>query len=379
MAQQILGEVLLGVAAAGIAYLTVLIAVLVLRRPAPASASAHLPPITVLKPVCGAEPHLYENLRSYSAQDYPAYQVVFGARDTADPALVVVRRLIEEMPERELSIVVDGRVIGRNYKVSNLANMFRAARHDLIVMADSDTRVGPDYLRAIAAAFAAPKVGAVTCLYRGIAGEGRASALGALYLNDWYMPSFMLASRFSRLDSCFGQTMAAGRQALADIGGIEALKDHIADDYMLGRLISRAGYDVALAPCVIDNVVCEADLRVLFKHELRWARTLRTVRPLSYPLTILTDALPLSLIAFVATGLSAEGGLMFLAAVVMRLALHSVARLRFGSRVPFRPWLVPYRDMVTLAVRVTCFIGHGISWRGHRFTLKPSGRMIAVD
>lgn len=379
MAQQILSEILLGVAAAGIAYLAVLTAVLALRRPARASALAHLPPITVLKPICGAEPHLYQNLRSYCVQDYPSYQVVFGARDTADPALVVARRLIEEMPERELSIVVDGRVIGRNYKVSNLANMFRAARHDLIVMADSDTRVGPDYLRAIAAAFAAPRVGAVTCLYRGIAGEGRASALGALYLNDWYMPSFMLASRFSRLDTCFGQTMAASRQALADIGGIEALKDHIADDYMLGRLISRAGYHVALAPCVIDNVVCEADLRVLFKHELRWARTLRTVRPLSYPLTILTDALPLSLIAFVATGLSVEGGLMFLAAVVMRLALHGVARLRFGARVPFRPWLVPYRDMVTLAVRITCFVGHGISWRGHRFTLKPSGHMIAVD
>jgi ceramide glucosyltransferase len=338
-----------------------------------------LPPITVLKPVCGTEPHLYENLRSYCMQDYPSFQVVFGARDAADPALTVVRRLIEEMPECDLSITVDGRVIGRNYKVSNLANMIRAARHDLIVMADSDTRVGPDYLGAIATAFAEPSVGAATCLYRGVVGDGRASALGALYLNDWYMPSFMLASRFSRLDTCFGQTMAASRRALADIGGIEALKDHIADDYMLGRLISRAGYRVALAPCVIDNVVCEADLRALFRHELRWARTLRTVRPLSYPFTVLTDALPLSLFAFVATGLSAEGGVMFLAAVVMRLALHGMARLRFGARVPFRPWLVPYRDMVTFAVRISCFVGHGISWRGHRFTLKPSGHMIAVD
>ncbi len=376
---QIVTAVLLGVAAAGLLYIALMSAVmLAMRRPAAPRPKA-LPPVTILKPVCGAEPQLYENLRSYCLQDYPTFQIVFGVRDAADPALAVVRRLIEELPERDLSVVVDSRVIGRNYKVSNLANAVRAARYDLIVMADSDTRVGADYLKAIAAAFEGEGVGAATCLYRGVVGPGRASALGAVYLNDWYMPSVLLATTLGKLQPCFGQTMAVRRDVLTKIGGLEALKDHIADDYMLGELVNRAGYRVAIAPTLIDNVVCEADLRALFRHELRWARTLRTVRPFSYPLTLLTDALPLSLIAFVASALSAEAGMMFLAAVVLRLVQHSVARLRFGDGVPYRPWLVPYRDMITFAVRLGCFVGQGISWRGHRFRLKPSGQMIAVD
>lgn len=376
---QITTAVLLGIAAAGLFYVALSSVVMVLKRRSRAPQPRLMPPITILKPVCGAEPHLYENLRSYCTQNYPDFQIVFGARDAADPALTVVRRLIEELPERDLSVVVDGRAIGRNYKVSNLANAVRAARHDLIVMADSDTRVGPDYLKAIAAAFEAEGVGAVTCLYRGVAGEGRASTLGAIYLNDWYMPSVLLATTLGGLQPCFGQTMAVRREVLSKIGGLESLKDHIADDYMLGELVNRAGYRVAIAPTLIDNIVCEADLRALFRHELRWARTLRTVKPFSYPLTLLTDALPLSLIAFVASGLAAEAGMMFLAAVVLRLAQHSAARLRFGKGVPYRPWLVPFRDMITFAVRLGCFVGQGISWRGHRFTLKPSGQMIAVD
>ncbi|MSO70219.1 MAG: glycosyltransferase [Alphaproteobacteria bacterium] len=376
---QIATAVLLGIAAAGLFYIALMSAVMLLtRRPSVPRLRAS-PAITILKPVCGAEPHLYENLRSFCLQDYPSFQIVFGVRDAADPALAVIRRLIEELPERDLSVVIDSRVIGRNYKVSNLANAMRAARHDLIVMADSDTRVGPDYLRAIAAAFEDKAVGAVTCLYRGVAGEGRASALGAIYLNDWYMPSVLLATRLGRLQPCFGQTMAVRREVLNKIGGLDALKDHIADDYMLGQLVNRAGFRVAIAPTLIDNVVCETDLRALFRHELRWARTLRTVRPLSYPLTLLTDALPLSLLALVVSALSAEACMMFLAAVVLRLVQHSAARLRFGKGVPYRLWLVPYRDMITFAVRLSCFVGQGISWRGHRFTLKPSGQMIAVD
>jgi ceramide glucosyltransferase len=256
--------------------------------------------------------------------------------------------------------------------------MMRLARHDIIVMADSDTRVGPDYLDAVAAAFDDPAVGGATCLYRGTVGEGRASALGALYLNDWYMPSVLLATTLGKLAPCFGQTMAVRRDVLKRIGGIEALKDHIADDYMLGELVKGAGRRMAIVPTVIDNVVCEADLGALFKHELRWARTLRTVRPLSYPVTVLTDGLPLSLVAFVVSGLSAEAGLLFVAAVVLRVAQHGAAHLRFGAAAPFRPWLIPYRDMITLAVRLGSF-GHGISWRGRRFTLKQSGQMMALD
>ncbi|MGD9537659.1 MAG: bacteriohopanetetrol glucosamine biosynthesis glycosyltransferase HpnI [Alphaproteobacteria bacterium] len=379
MAHQIVSGLFMGLAAAGLLYVTLVSAVMLLKRRLAAPKPRARPPLTVLKPVCGAEPHLYENLLSYCLQDYPDYQIVFGARDAADPALDVVRRLIAELPERDLAVVVDSRVIGRNYKVSNLANMLQAARHGIIVMADSDTRVGPGYLDAVAAAFDDPRVGGATCLYRGTVGEGRASTLGALYLNDWYMPSVLLATTLGKLEPCFGQTMAVRRDVLSRIGGIEAIKDHIADDYMLGELVKRAGHRLAIVPSLIDNVVCEADLRALFRHELRWARTLRTVQPLSYPMTIFTDALPLSLLAFVVSGLSAEAGLLFVSAVVLRLVQHGAARLHFGEGVPFRPWLIPYRDMITLGVRLGSFVGHGISWRGHKFTLKQSGQMMALD
>lgn len=376
---QIATAVLMGIAAAGLLYLAMMTVIMALRGRPGAKRPSALPPISVLKPLCGVEPHLYDNLRSYCTQDYPAYQVIFGVRDATDPAIAVVRRLMAELPGRDLALVIDGRIIGRNYKVSNLANMLGAARHGLIVMADSDTRVEPDYLRAISAAFEPERVGVVTCLYRGTVGDGRASALGALYLNDWYMSSVVLAATLGGLKPCFGQTMAVRREALEKIGGLEALKDHVADDFMLGELVKRAGYELALAPTLIDNVVCEPDLATLFRHELRWARTLRAVRPVLYPLTLITDALPLSLLAFLASGLAVEAGLLFLAAGVLRVLHHGVVRLKFGPRAPFRPWLIPYRDLITLGVRLTSLVGKGIHWRGHRFTLKPSGQMMALD
>ena len=377
---QIATAVLMGIAALGLLYLTMMTIVVALKgRPRRAPAPAALPPISVLKPLCGDEPHLYDNLKSYCLQDYPNFQVVFGVREAGDPAIAVVRRLIADLPERDLTLVIDGRVIGRNYKVSNLANMIGVAKHGLIVMADSDTRVAPDYLRAIATAFEPKTVGAVTCLYRGTVGEGRASSLGAVYLNDWYMASVVLASTIGGLRPCFGQTMAIRRDLLDKVGGLDALKDHVADDFMLGELVKQGGHEVAIAPTMIDNVVCEPDLVTLFRHELRWARTLRAVRPFLYPLTLITDALPLSLLAFLASGLAAEAGLLFLAAGILRVLHHSVVSWRFGGDAPYRPWLIPYRDLITMAVRLASLGGKGILWRGHRFTLKPSGQMMALD
>ncbi|MEL0112890.1 MAG: glycosyltransferase, partial [Rickettsiales bacterium] len=181
------------------------------------------PSVTVLKPVCGDEPELLENLRTFCVQEYPTYQVIFGVRDADDPAIPSIERLIAEHPETDIALVVDDRIYGRNLKVSNLINMFEKARHDIIVVADSDMRVGRGYLAAVAGTFTDPRVGAATCLYSGAGGANLASRLGAMFINDWFLPSALIPTMFGELKFCFGATMAVRRAALKEIGGFEAL------------------------------------------------------------------------------------------------------------------------------------------------------------
>jgi ceramide glucosyltransferase len=346
-------------------------------RRRPQAGSIERPPITVLKPICGLEPHLYDNLRSFFLQDYPNFQILFGVRDESDPAISVLERLMKEFPERATRLVVDPRVIGSNYKISNLANMLGQAHHDILVIADADCRVGPRYLADLAAAFADPKVGAVTCLYRGMpSGKRLPDRLGAMFVNEWFLPSVLVALSSAPLNYCFGATMAVRGGVLAQIGGIEALASYLADDFMLGRLVVDKGYRVALARHMVEITVAEPSLKALFSHELRWARTIRTVRPYSYAFSFVTDALPLSLLVGVATGLQDIGLGLIGAALVMRLLMHFVARAAFGTQGGVRPWLVPLRDVMTFAVRAASFVGRGVEWRQNRFSVQADGQLI---
>ena len=236
------------------------------------------PPMTVLKPVCGLENNLEENLRSFCRQDYEKFQVIFGVHDNADPAIPVIRGLIDEFPHHDLSLVIDDTIIGSNYKVSNLANMFRQARHDIIV-ADSDMRVCRDYLKAVAAPFEDPKVGAATCLYSGRASGRLPSKLGAIFINDWFLPSALIPAVLGRLTYCFGATMAIRRSNLERFGAFDALADVLADDFMFGRLVHKQGHRIALIPYIVENVIDDPSLKSLFLRELRWARTIRSVEP----------------------------------------------------------------------------------------------------
>lgn len=350
------------------------VAALSQRRVAPARA---LPPITVLKPVCGLEPKLYENLRSFCAQDYPEFQILFGVRDENDAAIAVIERLIREFPERNAALVADPRVIGSNYKISNLANMMREAGHDILVIADADTRVGPRYLAEVAAAFADPRVGAVTCLYRGTpAGNRLPDRLGAMFINEWFLPSVLVALLSEPLEYCFGATMAVRRQVLQAIGGIEALASYLADDHMLGRLVAARGYKVALARHIVEITIDEPDLKSLVLHELRWARTMRTVRPFGYAFSFLTDALPLSILVGLATGLHQGGLLLIGLAFLLRLLMHFVVRASLGSDDFVRPWLVPVRDLLTFAIRAASFVGRRVEWRAQTFSVQADGQMV---
>ncbi len=367
--------VLLAASLAGIAYLVAAIASVAAFRRRRYPAAGLCPPVTVLKPVCGLEHGLYENLRSFCDQDYPEFQVIFGVRDPEDPALPVVRRVIRDFPAAEPVLLVGGAADAANLKVSSLVNMFPAARHDLIVVADSDMRVDRNYLRGVASAFGDPRVGAATCLYSGTPVGGIASRLGAMFINDWFLPSVLVALAFQELRFCFGATMAVRREALGAIGGFGALAPYLADDYMLGDLVARHGYRVALSPYVVECVVAEAGPRSLVAHELRWARTVRACRPAGYAFSIIGNgAVSLALLHFLASGFGVAGGALLLLAVALRVVLHAGARSVARVPGPAEPWLVPLRDLLCLAIWAASFWGRGVRWRGRRFSVRPDGR-----
>jgi len=338
---------------------------------------APLPPLTVLKPVCGLEAELYENLRSFCLQDYPEYQVLFGVADAGDPALEVVRRLIAELPDKDLDVVVNDQLIGGNRKVSNVANLYPRARHDVLIIADSDMRVDSNYLRAIAAGFADNNTGAVTCLYRGRpAGSGFASVLGSAFINEWFLPSVLVAVTFGNIRYCFGATMAVRRELLERIGGFPALASQLADDYLLGKLVSDAGYRVELSPYVVENIVSEPDLTALFRHELRWARTVRSVQPVGYTLSVVTHALPVCILYLAVTAAHWLGAAAVAAALALRILMQCVTRRSLHTGMPVRPWQVPVRDFFSFAVWIASFFGKNVSWRRHSFAIDNNGNMV---
>lgn len=374
--------VVAGVFAAALAYMGLAIfGVYRFRRRLAGAGAAEtaLPPVTVLKPVCGLEPELFENLRSFCDQDYPDYQVVFGVRDPHDPAIAVIERLIAAFPARDLALVVDERAIGRNLKVSNLANMYASARHDLIVIADSDMRVNRTYLRAVAAAFDDAAVGAATCLYSGAGNANTPSRLGAMFINDWFLPSALIPALFVDLDFCFGATMAIRRDALAEIGGFEMLAGVLADDYMLGHATAGLGYKVALVPYVVENRVHEPSLRALFSHETRWARTIRSVQPGGYALSFVTETLPIALLAAAAAYLESASAALAAApvgvALALRWMLHHAVQRELADGRNYSPWLIPLRDAFSLLVRIGSFFGRDVSWRGQEITVRENSRL----
>ena len=329
--------------------------------------------VTILKPVCGAEPRLYECLRSFCALDHTPLQIVFGVGDPADPAIAIVERLIAEFPSRDLSLVIDSAVHGTNLKVSNLINMYRATKHDVIIVSDSDTAIAPNALEALLAPLSDPSVGAVTCLYKGVPAKGLASALGALFVNDWFLASAVVDAGMRDVGYCFGPMTAVRRAALEAMGGFGMLSFHLADDFMLGRMIAAAGYKVRLAPYVADIMVVENG-GSLWRHELRWARTVRTVKPGEHFLSVVMEPLPLLLALLLPY--PRLGGWAILAGVLsLRVLLHYLVCWRFRLATPPRPWLLPLRECLCFAIWLASFWSANVSRRQRDFVIVAGGRL----
>ena len=337
------------------------------------------PGVTVLKPLCGDEVELLENLRSFCDQDYPDFQVIFGLSSDKDPAILKVKELMGEFQEHDISLVVDERVHGSNLKISNLLNMLDHAKHDILVIADSDMRVERDYLQIVAATFDDPCVSAATCLYSGTARGGLPSTLGAMFINDWFFPSALIPALRDKLTYCFGATMAARRGAIENIGGFGALANILADDYMLGNFVHRQGQKVALAPYLVRNIVHEPSMRALFLHEVRWARTIKNVKPLSYALSTITEGLFLSVVAAVLLSFGGVSGwliaLPIIIVALLRLALHLGVSETIKGQGERTPWLIPLRDLLSLGVRISSYFGTTVHWREQVLTVRANSTL----
>jgi ceramide glucosyltransferase len=353
------------------------IAALVWRVHRPSTQSRVMPPVTLLKPLCGAEPGLYAHLRSFCVQDYRELQIVFGVRDPSDAALAVVERLRAEFPGLPIDVAIDSQLHGSNYKISNLINMVAFARHDVLAIADSDTSVGGDYLHSVIAPLLDTRVGLVTCLYRDVPTPGIWSRLGAMYINEWYMPSVQLAWLFGHQQYASGQTLCLRRQTLEAIGGFQAMADHLADDYRLGELVRAQGMRIVLSPTEVAAEHHEPDLDSLTRHELRWMRTIRALRPLSFRLLFLSFTLPLALLGLALAAsehtLSAAVWTLFVVAIAARLILHFVHRAGSSGTRLSDLWLVPVRDGLLGWFWLLSLFGSRITWRGDEFDVDADG------
>ncbi len=333
------------------------------------------PAVSVLKPLYGAEQGLYENLRSFVDQDYPAVQIVFGVRSPNDEALPVVHQLIADRPRSDIALVVDPRAAGRNLKVANLVNMLPAAKHDILVFADSDMHVGPDYLATVTAPLHEPAVGLVTCLYKGLPTGGLWSRLGALHINFGFLPSALLGEALSTGGGCFGATIALRRSVLDRVGGLAVVRDELADDHRIGAAVREHGLATVLSPYIVDTSVAEKNLKCLWRHEVRWARTVRLMAPAGFAASVVTHAVAVALLAALVCGLSLTAlGFLAMSCVLRWASAAAIARI---LRLPAAGlWLLPLRDLLSFAVFIAGFCGRSVSWRDQLFRIGPSGRIL---
>jgi ceramide glucosyltransferase len=337
--------------------------------------NAVLLPVSLLVPLHGAEPELADNLSAFAAQDYPEVQLIFGVARADDPALPIARAVAAAFPDRHIDINV-GEVAGaRNPKIANVLSLARLVRHPVLILADSDTRAEPSYVRSVAAQVLAPGVGVVTCPFAGVPDRTFASKLGAMFMNEQFVPSVLVNHLFGHPRHCLGPTNALRASVLASIGGFEALAPHLADDFMLGNLIAARGLRVALSRYVVRTIVTDANLATLWDHELRWHRTIRSVRPAGYVGMVLTYPLPLALLALLLAPKRRRATFWLLLAALTRVTLGRASSRALGVP-PAAPWLALPRDLFGFAVWLRGLTGTAVRWRGADLRLE-SGDLLS--
>ena len=331
------------------------------------------PPVSILKPLCGADPNVYNSLRSHCIQKYPEFEIIFGVSDPEDAAIPVVRQLMDDFPELEIQLVVCSQFRGANYKISNLIQMLPLARHPYVLVNDSDICVGPHYLQQVMSEFQDSRVGMVTCLYRGISGKTLGAKLEALGISTDFIPGVLSARQLEDgIQFGLGSTLAFYRKALESIGGFECVADYLGDDYELGRRVAAAGYVVALAECVVEHHLPDYSLSDYLRHQLRWARSMRDSRPRGYAGLFLTFGLAWAIFGIIVAHPAAWAWSLLALALVFRFAMAftvGVGVLK-DHQLLTQFWLIPVRDLIGVGIWAASLTGRRIVWRGNQFTLE---------
>jgi len=339
-----------------------------------------LPPVTVLKPLRGLEPLLDQNLESFYRQDYPYFELIFGARDGSDPALPIVEALRRKHPGITTKIILSGEPACPHPKIHALTNMIVTASYPYLVITDSDAQVNPDFLRQVVSPLRDSSVGLVTCIYRGVPTGGFWSLLEALGMSVELTSGVLVAEMLEGMKFALGPAMATRKDVLAKLGGIATLGDWCADDFAFGQLTDAAGKKVLLSRHVIDHVVLNRSARASWVHQLRWLRSTRFSRPLGHVGTGMTFAMPFGLLGL-AAGIAMSSwtlGFGLLGLAVLNRVVQSIA-VGWGvvrdARSLWFCWLYPVRDLEGFFLWCASFLGTEIVFRGERYQVEPGGKM----
>ncbi len=372
------------------ACLYTLLAIFSLRRfsrAASVPAADIAPSVTVLKPLYGEEAGLYEHLASFCRQDYAGpVQILFGVHEACDPAAAVAWKIVNALragkidgapPGLRAELIVDPALHGSNGKVSNLINLSSHIAHEMIVLADSDISVASDYLQRLAAALARPGVGLVTCLYRGRPMAGLWSRLGAMGVDYGFLPNVVTGVTLGLARPCIGATIALRRATLQAIGGFVAIKDQLADDYALGEAVRGRDSKVALADFAVGHAHGEETFGELWRRDLRWARTIRSLDPLGYIGLAVSFPLAWSLLALLADDFALVAAILAVAALLCRLTLQDEVDHRFPG-VAHALWLAPLRDVLGFAIFIVSLFPGQVRWRGRDYSMGEDGSMAPV-
>ena len=349
------------------------------RRSKRTGPSDFTPHVSVLKPVHGVDFGSGENFASFCKQNYPNYEILFAANDESDPAVPLIRKLITKYPERGIRLITGAPFVGENRKVNNLALMAREASHEILVITDGDVRVGPDFLQNTVAPFASGETGAVTSLYRGVTQCSFFGELEALGAATDFAAGVLVAERTEGLNFALGASIVTTKSWVQRIGGFEPIAHLLADDYELGNRIAEAGGEVILSGEVVETMYPAQTFRGFWDHQMRWARTVRTCRPISYVGLIFTHGLPWALLAAILAQTKVIAVACIAAYLILRMAVAWAVGVRVlqDETVRRRWWLVPVRDAIHFVIWLASFASNRVTWGDAQFMMK-NGQMIPV-
>jgi len=374
-------DALLILAATPLVYyaLAILVAVRFFRKQRGRPLPEYAPPVSLLKPVRGVDFGSYENFASFCQQDYLEYEILFAVNDDRDPAVPLIQRIVEEFPERRIRLLVGAEHLGANRKVNKLARLAREARHDVLVLTDGDVRVGPRYLREVVAPLADRKIGAVTSFYRAMAEKSLWAELEAVGASSDFFAGVLMAGWTEGIHFALGASIATTKEWLGRIGGFEVIADALADDYEVGQRIAEAGGEVVLSREAVWTMYPAQTLDSFWNHQVRWARTVRLCRPLSYVGLLLTQGLPWAVLTAMVAPVKWIAGVYLVAYLILRFAMAWTVGI-WGVRdevLRRKVWLVPLRDAIHFVVWLASFGSNQIRWGNVEYVIRK-GRMVPI-